>query len=243
MNRIELIQEIFRKTNFTTYLEIGCQSGVSFLPIRCKYKIAIDPHFLIKKTKKIMWLISNPYNIRNKYFEETSDEFFQNRESMLNKMRKEDVVLVDGLHTFQASLNDVLNSLKHLNNNGIIFLHDCLPPHKMAAMPRKESSNEGENIDAWTGEWCGDVWKSIVYLRRKLPDLLDVSVLNIDYGLGVVRTKNIVDRDLKIDKNLFDKIDKIKYEEMIENVESMLNLKSVGHVRKIVEEIVAHSKK
>lgn len=243
-DRIELIQEIFRKTNFTTYIEIGTEHGLSFLPIRCKYKIAIDSHFLISKKRKIKWLIKNPYNIRNKYFEETSDDFFRKRESLLNGIKKVDVVLIDGLHTFQASLNDVLNSLKHLNNKGIIIVHDCLPPHKAAALQTNQFPNEEQRkIEGWTGEWCGDVWKSIIYLRRNLYELLDVSVINTDYGLGVVRIKNKIDRNLKIDEKSFNIIDKMTYEELIENVESILDLKSSEYARKIVEEISAHNTK
>ncbi len=243
-NRIELVQEIFRKTNFKTYLEIGTEDGLSFLPIKCKYKIAVDSHFLISRKRKIKWFFKNPYNIRNKYFEETSDDFFRKRENLLNRKKKVDVVLIDGLHTFQASLKDVLNSLKHINSKGIIIMHDCLPPHKAAALQTNQFPNEEQKkIDGWTGEWCGDVWKSIIYLRRNLYKLLDVSVINTDYGLGVIRIKNKIDRNLKIDEESFNRINKITYEELLENVESMLGLKSPEYARKIVKEISAHNTK
>ena len=240
-NRIELIQGVFRKTNFTTYLEIGTENGLSFLPIRCKYKIAVDPIFNISKKSKLKWLIKNPYNIRNRYFEETSDVFFQKREFLLTKLGKLDVVLIDGLHTFQASLIDVLNSLKYLNSKGIIIMHDCLPPHKAAALPTDQFPNEEQKkIDGWTGEWCGDVWKSIIYLRRNLYELLDVSVINTDYGLGVIRIKNKIDRNLEIDEESFNTINKMTYEDLLENVESILDLKSPEYARNIVEEISVH---
>ena len=243
-NRIKLIQEIFRKTNFKTYLEIGTENGLSFLPLKCKYKIAVDPHFSIRKKRKIKWFFKNPYNIRNKYFEETSDDFFRKKGSFLKKIKKVDVVLIDGLHTFKASLNDVLNSLKYLNSDGIIIMHDCLPPHKAAALPTNQFQNEEQKkIDGWTGEWCGDVWKSIIYLRRNFNKSLDVSVINTDYGLGTVRIKNNIIRNLKIDEKSFNIIDKLTYEELLENVESMLNLKSPEHAIKIVKEISTHNTK
>ncbi len=59
MNRITLIQKIIDKGNFSTYLEIGSQSGKSFLPIKCKNKIAVDPVFDIPIEKKIKWFIKH----------------------------------------------------------------------------------------------------------------------------------------------------------------------------------------
>ena len=47
MNRIELIQEVFKNTNFENYLEIGCHKGLSFLPVKAKYKFGVDPSFKI----------------------------------------------------------------------------------------------------------------------------------------------------------------------------------------------------
>ena len=238
MNRIELIRDLFAKTNFSTYLEIGCHSGLSFLPLECRNKIAVDPHFIIPMKTKLSWLLKNRSNLRNKYFEETSDAFFSKRKSYLEKAQPLDVALVDGLHTFQTSLNDVLHTLEYLNGTGLIIMHDCLPPHKAAAIPTKQFPNEKESdIEGWTGEWCGDVWKSIVYLRENLSESLDVCVINTDYGLGVIRIKNNIDGVLKINQKSFDEIDKMTYDEMIENRESTLNLKSADYGETIIKEI------
>lgn len=238
MNRIELIQEIFNKSNFKNYVEIGSQRGYSFLRIKCRNKIAVDPKFIISITKKIKWLFRNPYNIRNKYFEETSDDFFHKRKHYLKSKEKIDVFLIDGLHTFETSLNDVLNALKFLNNKGVIVMHDCLPPNNAAALPTKQFPNEEEQkIDGWAGEWCGDVWKSIAYLRKKLPDSLEVMVLNTDYGLGIVRVKGEINKDLKIDEKLFQEIDKMTYEEMIPNAKSLLDLQHVDYSKTLIAEI------
>lgn len=76
-----------------------------------------------------------PCNINNKYFEETSDDFFLKREDHLKKVKQLDVMLIDGLHTYRASLKDVLNSLKYLNEKGMIVMHDCYPPFKADALP------------------------------------------------------------------------------------------------------------
>lgn len=243
MNRIRLINEIFQKTNFQNYLEIGSQTGSSFLPIKAKYKTAIDPFFKISIKRKVKWLIKEPKNFNNKYFEEKSDDFFLKRKTYLEKIGQLDVVLVDGLHNFQASLNDVLNSLKYLNNNGIIIIHDCYPPHKAAALPTKNFPNaeEQKEVEGWNGEWCGDVWKTIVYLGKNLYEILDVCVVNTDYGLGIIRPKSKIDeKDLVINEKLFFEIDKLTYKELMQDTESMLNLKNSEYTRTIINEITAH---
>ena len=117
-------------------------------------------------------------------------------------------------------------------------MHDCLPPYKAAALPTKHFPEKEEtNVEGWTGFWCGDVWKSIVYLRKNYPELLDVCVLNTDYGLGIVRIKNSIAGDLKIDEKSYNEIDKMTYDEMILDPKSILNLKDADYARKIIEEV------
>lgn len=246
MNRITLIKEIFQKTDFKNYLEIGCRDGHSFLRIKAKYKMAVDPCFKISKRRKIKWLFKVPQNINNKYFEEKSDDFYLKRKAHLNKIGQLDVVLVDGLHTFRASLKDVLNSLKYLNNSGIIIMHDCLPPNMGAALPTKDYPNEEEQnaVEGWTGEWCGDVWKTIVYLRKNLLELIDTCVIDTDYGLGIVRPKGKIENgSLIIDEKSFSDIDKLGYDELIQDTKSMLNLKSSDYTKTIIENITNHKNK
>jgi len=85
-------------------------------------------------------------------------------------------------------LRDVENTVRHLKDDGVIFLHDCNPPFELA----------GRRADSWDefmaqqsgplkiGIWNGDVWKAIVELRSTRPDLL-VGVLKCDQGVGFVR--------------------------------------------------------
>jgi len=240
MNRIELIQEVFKKTNFKNYLEIGCHKGLSFLPIKARYKFAVDPQFQIPTTRKLKWLSRVPYNINNKYFEETSDDFFLKREAQLKKIKQLDVVLIDGLHTYRASLKDVLNSLKYLNKQGMIIMHDCYPPFKAAALPTDNypSPEEQKGVEGWTGQWCGDVWKTIVYLRKSLPDMVDACVIDTDYGLGYVRLKGKIERNkLIIDEKLFAEIDQLTYDDLAKDPQLMINIKSAEYTETIIEDM------
>lgn len=166
----------------------------------------------------------------------TSDRFFKKKRSFLENRPKLELIFIDGLHTFEASLKDLLNSLPYLALNGVVVLHDCLPPNKAAATPAY-SIEEAKKMDipGWTGAWCGDVWKTISYLRRKYPESLDVFVINADLGLGVVTLKKNKTLDLNLDKELFDEINSYNFDYLMESPEKLLGLKGVDYVDQFIK--------
>jgi hypothetical protein len=226
MDRISLIQYLINKYKFSTFLEIGSQLGLSFFPIICNKKISVDPFFQFGVIDKIRWSIKNFTNINNAYFEMTSNDFFTSKEEYLNDLGGIDIVFVDGLHTFRAALQDTLNSLRHLRKDGVVVLHDCFPPHEAASVYAKDADEAreiGRNLESWTGEWCGDTWKAMAYLKKKYYLSLDTSVLNFDYGLGIVKVKHKLD-DLEIDESLFTEIDNLSYEDLLLDPEELIGL-------------------
>jgi len=227
MDRISIIQHLIDKYSYQTYLEIGVQRGVSFLPIKCKKKLAVDPQFLISRRNKLKWNFKNICNLKNSYYELTSDEFFSNQKLLLKKINGLDVIFIDGLHTYQATLNDILNSLKHLNFNGTIVAHDCFPPHRAASIFAENADlarKVGKHLPDWNEEWCGDTWKALAYMKKKYDDVLSIKVLNTDYGLGIIQFKNEKKLDLEIDQILFDSINLYDYEKLIENPKQLIGL-------------------
>lgn len=236
MNRINLIQYLINKYSYSKYLEIGTQKGNSFFPIKCRYKIAVDPKFRIRRSRKLLWYIKNIYNLGNSYFEVTSDHFFLNEKDFLRNKGTLDIVLIDGLHTFEAALNDALNSLNNLSKNGIIIMHDCFPPHKSASV-YATNANEAIKIAGgssdWTGEWCGDTWKAIAYLKKQYPLDLEVHVLDFDYGLGIVKLKNTENIDLSLNRELMDEVDMLTYEDLINDPKKIIGLKNQEFYRNL----------
>ena len=145
--RWNLINYLIETKDYSSYLEIGCDQNQLFSKIKIKNKLGVDP-------------VSGG-NIRK-----TSDEFFK------NNIEKFDIVFIDGLHHYHQVKRDILNSLKFLNNDGIILVHDCLPDSlSKQAVPRYKMS------------WNGDVWKAIVDLRQ--DGNLEIYTLKIDQGIGV----------------------------------------------------------
>ena len=160
INRIALINSAVRKVldkkKDCKYLEIGCDDNFVFNSIILpnENKIGVDPR-------------------QGGNHRMTSDEFFsQNKKNF-------DVIFIDGLHHYEQCQKDVINSLKFLNLNGYIFIHDLLPLNwKMELVPRIQ------------GHWNGDVWK--VGYELSLIKNLEFKIANIDSGVGYLKkTKDI----------------------------------------------------
>lgn len=225
MNRFKLLQDLINRHGYETFLEIGTHKGKTFLPLECKYKTAVDPSFRISIPFLLRQLFRNRTNFRNHYYSMTSDTFFRKKIVYLEKKRKPDLIFIDGLHTFEASLNDVLNSLRYLNLNGTIVLHDCFPPSKASATPAKSLKEAAKmDIPEWKGAWCGDVWKTVAYLKNKYEQELEIHVLNTDLGLGIIRLKENRIFDKNLDRKLFNSINQKSYDELQEDPETLIGL-------------------
>ena len=233
MNRKELLQYLIDNFGYENYLEIGVHKGKTFLPIICRKKIAVDPAFRIHPGFLIKAIFENRINLRNRYYQMSSDVFFSKKLPKFKVKDHPDLVLIDGLHTFRASLNDVLQALDYLRADGTIILHDCFPPNKAAATPAQSLAEAASmNVEGWTGTWCGDVWKTIVYLKEDFPKDLEVKVLNSDMGLGIVR-KISDKKEFDIDESLVNKISQLQYDYLQVKPEDRIGLTEVNDLEEI----------
>ena len=168
-SRIDAINFLVKKYNFTKYLEIGVRNpALCFDRIECVNKIGVDPGY------------EDPsYEADYKY---TSDDFFCRLENNLLDLSRDykwDLIFIDGLHlSFQVE-KDIFNSLNHLNENGIIVLHDCDP-----FLYEEKYTRLIE--DYWGQNWNGTVWKTIYKLKATRSDL-KICTLAIDEGLGIIK--------------------------------------------------------
>ena len=92
----------------------------------------------------------------------SSDDFFKHNSTMF------DLVFIDGLHQFAQVKKDFINAWKWLSLGGLIIMHDTYPP-----------SNAYK-----AGEYCGDVYLIIDYLRTIGVEFVTLPVF---YGLTIVR--------------------------------------------------------
>ena len=167
--RVGIVQRELDRFRRPRYLEIGVNVGVLFLHVRARRKVGVDPVPRIPAWKRLAHANTA---LRGELLPMTSDEYFASTGETF------DVVFVDGLHTFEQSLRDVENALEHLGPDGVVLVHDCNPADAVAGGPDPEATG--------TEGWNGEVWKTIVHLRATRSDL-DVSVLDTDFGVGVVR--------------------------------------------------------
>jgi predicted O-methyltransferase YrrM len=181
-NRYQVIQDTINRKSYKIYLEIGCFQNELFSKIKIDTKIGVDP-------------------VSGGTIRDTSDNFFKKNNI------KFDIIFIDGLHEYDQVKKDINNSLLFLNNNGVIFLHDCMPKSYLhQAVPRA------------TGVWNGDVWKNIVELRTK-PEI-DTYVVCADQGIGMI-LKRPNKQLLKLNITNFKKL---KFRDFFYNYKKYLNI-------------------
>ena len=163
-------------------MEIGCDQDELFSKITIEKKIGVDP--------------ASGGTVRD-----TSDNFFKKNNA------KFDIIFIDGLHEYDQVKKDINNSLIFLNDNGVIFLHDCMPMRFIyQAVPRA------------TGLWNGDVWKNIVESRTKSE--IDTYVVHADHGIGMI-LKKTNKKMLNLSINNFKKL---KFKDYFYNYKEYLNI-------------------
>jgi len=190
MKRTDIINHLIITKDYKSYLEIGVQYPQSnYDLINVDYKVGVEP-FPIGD-----WANKNIMPV-------TSDEWFTDLQE------KYDIIFIDGLHTREQCLADILNSLKHLNDDGCILVHDCLPTAEY------QTTHEDNGR-----EWTGDVWKSIVDIQLKND--VEVCTIDTDWGIGFITKKQSDKPNNEIEQI---ELDWSAYETMKNN---LLNIKSV----------------
>jgi hypothetical protein len=190
-SRDQIIQETINRKEYKSYLEIGCDQDQVFSKIKIEKKIGVDP-------------------VSGGTIRENSDNFFK------KNIIRFDIIFIDGLHEYDQVKKDINNSLSFLNDNGVIFLHDCMPRGFIyQAVPRAR------------GAWNGDVWKNIVETRTKIE--IDTYVIHADQGIAMIlkrSNKNL----LKLNVNNFKKL---KYKDFYYNYKKYLNVVNYEDIKNI----------
>lgn len=198
-HRRTLLPYLVKKLKAKSYLEIGVKGGKTFLPIKVRKKYAVDPDFKIKKEYKKKQILAYPFNYFAKYFECTSNDFFEKHAPQTLKKNALDVAFIDGLHTYEQTYLDIENTLPYVKENGVIIVHDCSPASAAAAYPATSIQNVKEiNPPGFDGLWSGDVWKIIPRLKLSHPELF-LFVIDHDSGIGVISKSNLFNRDFFLD--------------------------------------------
>jgi len=190
-NRLDLIKHAIKKNDYKKYLEIGCHNNEVFDKIEIE-KIGVDP-------------------ISGGNYRGTSDKFFK------ENVKNFDCIFIDGLHEYNQTKRDILNSIEILNKDGIIILHDCLPP-----------SISHQRVPRTRYTWNGDVWKAIVEARTW--EHVDTYTVLSDQGLGLIKKKKN-SNVLNIGNTSFKKL---KYKFFYENYPKIMRIISYDKILEII---------
>lgn len=161
-----------------TYLEIGVYKGDSMrLAYEDTVRVGVDPAPAVSPTQLPGCHIETI----------TSDEFFAG--SLPRELFGDlpvDLIFIDGMHLFEYSLRDFMGAEALAGPNSLIVVHDCLPRDEVAASRKRPN-----------GDWTGDVWKLVLSLLDRRPDL-EISIVDAPpSGLCLAKGLNPRDRILR----------------------------------------------
>ena len=158
-----LLRRIHELRQPSLYVEIGVHEGHSLAFVQPGTRIVgVDPEPKVAEPPPNTTIVA-----------QTSDDFFADPEALGGAAI--DLAFADGLHWWEQTLRDVANLERHSSPDGVILIHDCNPIDEVTAARERT-----------TAVWSGDVWKTVVALRRFRPDL-QVVVADVEpTGLAIV---------------------------------------------------------
>lgn len=160
-----------------TYFEIGTQTGQSLALAQCA-SLAVDPKFMIDREV----IGAKP---QCSFFQGTSDSFFRDTTPDRFLGGPIDLAFLDGMHWYEYLLRDFYHTEAFCRPNSVIVLHDCLPPDPYVGRRLIEDDRLASQ-SAFPGWWAGDVWKTVLILRRHRPDLRIICVDAPPTGLVLI---------------------------------------------------------
>lgn len=194
-NHTDLLNLIATTIRAKSYLEIGVfNPDHNFNKIKVPLKLSIDPD---PKAKASLCA--------------TSDAYFEANKGQ----HKYDLIFIDGLHHAEQVKKDLLNAWQHLNDNGVIVLHDCNPPTEATTCVPRGSQRE----------WCGDVYRLAASILHPSKFTVD-----FDYGCTVIRSSGDPAEVLTVDEITLG----ISWEQFDTNRDKLLNLVSVEEAEEII---------
>ncbi len=149
----QLINHLITRYGLKSYCEVGINNpDNNFHKIICEHKIGCDP------------AVSNVINV----IPHESDYFFKYCNTGMF-----DCIFLDGLHHADQVQRDFNNSLRCLNDNGFIIIHDTCPDEEQYTI-----------VPRTTRKWFGNVYKFAMGLSN-YPGI-GVATLDIDCGITIV---------------------------------------------------------
>ena len=181
ISRASVIQAFLNLYDEPRYLEIGVNRGETFHILKAGRKVAVNPKFLFDAHAR-------ESSSSAEYYEVPSDEFF----GTYHDGAKFDVIFVDGLHTFDQTLRDLLNSAMVLAERGVIIVDDVIPNSYDASLrdfsqiaALRTQTRELGLLWQTDGSWMGDVYKVPFFIDQFMQQMSFATVAE-NHGQSVV---------------------------------------------------------
>lgn len=197
--RSEVIQVFLDTFDAPYYLEIGVERGNTFHAVQAAFKVAVDPEFKFE-------VAQFETDVAN-YHEVQSDTYFG---SIAQSNDQFDVIYLDGLHTLEQTLRDLLNAVNHLKPDGVIIIDDVWPSSFVAALRELEEHKiVRKQLNEDSHAWMGDVYK-LLYFIDSFFQQFTMNIINDNYGQAIMwrqKRQDVIDRQLlDISLKTFDRL-------------------------------------
>ena len=221
MLRSDVCQSVLDLMQDPTYLEIGVNEGITFHAVKAKRKIAVDPMFLFDEAA------AKANHPECDYFQMTSDAYF----GSADLQTEYDVIYLDGLHTAEQTLRDLMNAVDRIKKHGVIVIDDVKPSSFAASLPNVEHANYVKSL---TGDkdlaWMGDVYKLVWFIDTFMQQW-SFRTVNNNHGQVVMwRSRRAADR---ICHRLFEDVGRLGFDAMLYGLDTF----KLGDMAEILSEI------
>lgn len=188
MPRSEVVQLFLDQFESPSYLEIGVARGETFHAVAAARKVAVDPLFqfdVLKHETRTIRFHSVPSDTYFGEIAQPEDRF--------------DVIYIDGLHTAEQTLRDLINAQHFLKAEGVIIIDDVWPSSFVAAIRDLDQHKlVRECLNEQSPAWMGDVFK-LLYFIDTFMQQFTLRIINDNFGQAVMwrqRRQTVCDRTL-----------------------------------------------
>jgi len=218
LSRCEVVQSFLDLFECPAFLEIAAFQSDTFDRAAAHIKVLVDQNSVYEATNRI----ENWQNII--VFHLTSDQYFYEN---THEQTKFDVIYIDGLHTFEQTLRDLLNSIARLNPNGVIIIDDIIPNSYVASLPDLALvSRLWTQMGMQDVSWMGDVFK-LVFLIQSSFQQYSYATVEENRGQLVLWPERRPASEL-VDRKI-EHISRLEYSDVIEH-EKIFNIRPCAEI-------------
>ncbi|QIK79589.1 class I SAM-dependent methyltransferase [Sphingomonas piscis] len=173
ISRDGVVQAILNLFKAPDYLEIGVNQGKTFNALRARTKVAVDPKFLFDHQEVAARVSGTTFH------ETTSDDYFGR---IAGAKTAFDVIYLDGMHTSEQTIRDLINAISFLKPGGVIAIDDVFPCSYMASLPdRGDTRIISKATTGVPSPWMGDVFR-LVFFVETFCQQFNYATVNNNHG-------------------------------------------------------------